>query len=247
MKGWLLAAMAMAVCGAARGADHMNLEEGFPTHLEDAYPIAYRGREMQARVGYERTDGNETKLTLEPAAEIGFAPNAQGKIVAPFFVGDADKRGSGALGVEAFYNFNTEGLLCPAFAVSARADLPTGRHTAGFDTTLKLIATKSISKTGSDRLHLNVAWARNAGAFADEREHMYRLVFGYSRRLGADTVIVADYLREQQRERGITIDVIEVGLRRQITPLTVISAGIGAGVSKDSPDVRATVGWQKSF
>jgi hypothetical protein len=72
-------------------------------------------------------------------------------------------------------------------------------------------------------------------------------VAGYSRRLGADTVIVADYVREQADEKGKTFDIVELGLRRQLTPLTVLSAGAGAGVSKDSPNVRFTVGFQKSF
>jgi hypothetical protein len=112
---------------------------------------------------------------------------------------------------------------------------------------LKLIATKSITKTGLDRLHINAAWVHNAGQLPDEREHLYHIVFGYSRRLGADTVIVADYVREQERKEGETFDILEIGLRRQITPLTVISGGIGAGLSKDSPDVRVTLGFQKSF
>lgn len=234
-------------CMSISAADHLNLEEGLPTQLEDAYPVAYRGREVQGHVTYERTGDDKNRVILEPAVEFGFAPNAQGKITAPFYVGDADKRGSGTLGMEVFYNFNTEGIILPAFAASARADVPTGRDTAGLDTTLKFIATKSITETGTDRLHVNASWVHNAGQLPDEREHLYRLVFGYSRRLGADTVIVADYVREQERKADETLDILEIGLRRQITPLTVISGGIGAGLSKDSPDVRVTVGLQKSF
>lgn len=228
-------------------ADHLNLEEGLPTQLEDAYPIAYRGREIQAHISYEHQDDGKDRVTLQPQFEFGFAPNAQGKITVPFFLGDADKKDSGNLGLEAFYNFNTEGIYLPAFALSARADLPTGREAAGIDTTLKAIATKSVTRTGLDRVHLNAAWKRNAGRGPMEREHMYEIVAGYSRRLGADTVIVADYVREQDEEKGKTFDIIELGVRRQLTPLTVLSAGAGAGLSKHSPDLRLVLGLQKSF
>lgn len=236
-----------ATCGSLLAADHLNLEEGLPTKLEDAYPIAYRGREIQTHLSYQHGDDGKDRVTLQPQFEFGFAPNAQGKIAVPFYLGDADRKNSGNIGLEAFYNFNTEGIYLPAFAVSARADLPTGREAAGIDTTLKGIATKSVTRTGLDRIHLNAAWKRNAGRGPMEREHMYHLVAGYSRRLGADTVIVADYVREQEEEKGKTFDIIELGVRRQLTPHTVLSAGAGAGVSKDSPDVRFTLGFQKSF
>lgn len=234
-------------CASAVASDHLNLEEGLPTQLEDAYPIAYRGREIQAHLSYEHESDGKDRFTLQPQFEFGFAPNAQAKISAPFYLGDADRKNSGNIGLEGFYNFNAEGICLPAFALSARADLPTGRDAAGIDTTLKAIATKSVSHTGLDRVHLNIAWKHNAGPRPMEREHMYQLVAGYSRRLGADTVLVADYFREQQEEKGRTSDILELGLRRQLTPLTVISAGAGAGISKDSPDVRVTLGFQKSF
>ena len=31
----------------SQAADHSNLEEGLPVQVEDAYPIAYRGQELQ--------------------------------------------------------------------------------------------------------------------------------------------------------------------------------------------------------
>jgi hypothetical protein len=55
-------AMAMKLCagllvllfaGAAHAADHSNLEQDFPTRVEDAYPIAYRAMEFQAAGAYE--------------------------------------------------------------------------------------------------------------------------------------------------------------------------------------------------
>lgn len=228
-------------------ADHLNLEEGLPTALEDAYPIHYRGREIQTHLSYEQTDDGKDRVTLQPQVEFGFAPNAQAKIFAPFYLGDADKKNSGNVGIEVLYNFNTEGIYLPAFALAARADFPTGREADGIDTVLKALMTKSISRMGLDRIHLNAAWRRNAGADPMEREHRYLLVTGYSRRVGPDTVMIADYVREQEAMKNKTSDVLEIGVRHQLTPLTVLSAGAGAGISKDSPEYRFILGFQKSF
>lgn len=232
-----------------RGADHLNLEEGLPTELEDAYPIAFRGREFQTQVQFERTDGGKDRFVIDPRFEFGIARNAQAKISVPFFLGDADQKDSGNIGLEGFYNFNTEGIWLPAFATSLRLDFPTGRHASGVDTTLKGLVTKSITKTGLDRVHLNMAWKHNdnGGAGPMVRDDLFHVVFGYSRRVGADTVVVADYVWEQDRVKGKTADILEIGLRRQITPLTLVSVGLGAGITKDSPDLRATIGLQKSF
>lgn len=237
----------VASCLPLFAADHLNLEEGLPTELEDAYPVAFRGREIQAVARYQQMDDGKDQMLLEPRIEFGFAPNAQARISAPFLLGNADKTDSGNVGLELFYNFNTEGVILPAFALAGRADFPSGREAAGIDTTVKAIATKSITKMGLDRIHVNGAWIHNAGNHSIHREDRYKLVFGYSRRIGPDTVLVADYVREQEKERGKTADILEIGARHQLTPLTVLSAGAGAGISKHSPEFRFTFGFQKSF
>ena len=227
-------------------ADHLNIDEGLPAEVEDAYPIALRGREFQTALRYERTDDHEDRFVIDPRLEVGFAPNWEGKLSVPVYAGSADRTDSGNVGLETLYNFNTEGLVLPAFALSARADLPTGQEAAGIDTTLKFIATRTLFKSLPDRVHLNVAWKHNAGARSEQRRDLYRIIIGYSRPLDADTVLVADFVREQEMERKHEANIFEVGLRRQITPLTVIAAGVGAGVGDESPDFRALLGLQRS-
>ncbi len=230
-----------------KAADHQNLEEGLPAEVEDAYPIGFRGREIQTAFRYDRTDDDKDRFVIDPRIEFGFAPNWQGKISVPFFLGSADQTDSGNIGLEAFYNFNVEGLVMPAFALSARGDLPTGHDSAGVDTTLKAIMTKSITKMGLDRVHINLAWKHNAGSKAEQRDDLYRAIVGYSRRLDADTTIIADFVREQEIEKRKESNIFEVGIRRQITPLTLIAVGLGTGVGDESPKFRATLGFQKSF
>lgn len=247
-ENWLAVfGVTIAAAGTLEAADHLNLEEGLPTVIEDAYPVAYRGREVQVGMRYDRTDDHEDRFVIDPRIEVGFAPNWQAKLSVPFYLGSADRTDSGNVGLEMLYNFNTEGLVLPAFALAARADFPTGKNAAGVDTTLKGIITKSVSQSGLDRVHLNLAWKHNAGARSEQRDDLYHLAFGYSRRIGADTVVIADFIREQELERKHEANIFELGVRRQITPLTVLSAGVGAGVGDESPDFRAMLGFQRSF
>jgi hypothetical protein len=247
VKSPALLALVIGLPFAASAADHINLEEGLPTRVEDAYPTAFRNREVQGIFSYDRTREDQNRVTLEPRLEFGIAPNTELRLGAPFFVGNADRTGSGDLDISALYNFNIEGLVLPAFAVEGEAEIPTGKDSRGFDTTLKFIATKSISKTGLDRIHVNIGWTHNAGRERDERDHRYLAILGYSRRLTADTVFVTDFIREQERIRGENSNIIEFGIRWQLTPRAVISFGAGAGLGEESPQERATVGFQRSF
>ena len=233
-----------------QAADHQNLEEGLPTDLEDADPIEYLGREAQAQLRYERQRNRRGKnlFTLDPRLEYGFVRNGQVAISAPFLLGSGDRTGGGDLTLSALYNFNTESLSLPAFAVSARTEFPTGYDTAGVGTELKFIATKTLGNGSHlDRLHLNVSWLHNTAVHNTQRSDRYRAILGYSRRLGPDTILVTDFERLEELDRGRNDNIVELGIRRQVTPLTVLSIGAGAGIGHDSPDYRITAGFQRSF
>lgn len=231
----------------AAAADHDNLEEGLPVQVEDAYPIEYRGRELQLPVSYDRTDEHDDRVTLEPRLEVGFARNWQGKVFVPVYTGSADRTGSGNVGAEALYNFNTESLRLPAFALSGRVLTPTGKDSNGIDSTLKLLATKSLTRTGLDRLHLNASYSHKFEEADDERRDRYSAIVGYSRRAGPDTLLVADFIREQELERDKESNIVELGVREQLDPLSVLSLGVGAGIGDDSPELRVVLGIQRSI
>jgi hypothetical protein len=232
--------------GASAQTDHYNLEEGLPTRVEDAYPTAYRNREFQGLIRYERTREGGDRVLFNPRVEFGFARNWQAKISVPFLAGSADRTGSGDVRVEALYNFNTEGLRLPGIALSARADIPAGKDSAGLDTAAKFILTKSISNR-LDRLHLNLELMHNAGRREDERSTRYAAILGYSTRVGPDTILVADFICEQERRAGENANIIEAGIRHQVTPRTVFTIGAGAGIREESPKFRISIGIQRSF
>lgn len=231
----------------AQAADHLNLEEGLPTEVEDAYPIPYKGIELQGVTKYERINGKDS-FVIEPRIEYGIAPNTQATISVPFQFGSAEDDSIGNAGVEFLHNFNAESLKTPAFAIAVGADLPTGADSAGVDPKVKLIMTKTLG-TGAnlDRLHLNVGYTYNSSKQTGERSNRFKAIAGYSRRLGSSTILVTDFAYEQEEEKNDDTYVLELGIRQQATPLTVWSVGAGVGLSNDSPDFRITGGIQQSL
>lgn len=248
-----IASIALALTGmlllpGAFASDHSNIEEGLPTQLEDAFPTAYRNREIQGVLRWDKQRNHDDRFYVEPRLEWGFARNWQAKFSVQGIAGEGDKKGNGNVSAEAFYNFNMETLAIPAFAASLKAELPTGEKAAGTDTTLKLIGTKTLGKTSQfHRVHVNLAWTHNAGREPDERSNRWKGILGYSTRLGPDTMLVADVVRQQGEMKGEMGTLYEIGLRRQITPLTLITLGVGAGHDDAVPKYRVTGGFQHSF
>ena len=244
LSGAIYALMAPGAVHAQ--TDHFNLEEGLPTSVEDAYPTGFRNREFQIGPQYDRADGGEDRILLNPRLEIGLLRNTQLAVTVPVLLGSADKTGSGDIRVDALYNFNTEGLTLPALALAARADVPTGADRRGVDAEFTFVATRSISNW-LDRLHLNVIYMRAGDPGPTERRDRYAVILGYSGRLGPDMILVGDVLREQEREEGVESNIVELGVRRQITPLLILALGVGAGIGDESPDVRLTLGLQRTL
>lgn len=232
----------------ALASDHKNLEEGLPVTVEDAYPVAWLGREVQGLLRYERTQDGKDDWLLEGRLEYGFARNWQGKLSVPWRFGNAEKESSGNLRAELFHNFNQESLSMPALALSLEGEFPTGVDSEGIDTKLKLIASKTLGRSSLyHRLHLNAAWKRIGEPGAGERRDLLELVAGYDRRLRPNTHLVADVVYEEQKKKGEAHWIAEVGVRQQISPLTVVALGVGAGLNDDAPRYRVTLGVQRSF
>jgi hypothetical protein len=236
----------LGISKGAIAADHLNLEEGLPAEVEDAYPLGFGGFEFQGIFHYDRVEGEDI-FTLDPRLEWGFARNWQAKLSVPVVLG-SEENDIGDISAEVFYNFNTETLSTPAIALSASADFPTVSDSKGVDPTLKLLVTKSIG-TGKnlDRLHLNLGWTYNSKKQDNERQNALSAALGYSRRLGSETILVSDIVFEQEKEEDAEMYLIEIGVRHQLSPLNVLAIGAGVGLGEESPDLRITAGFQQSF
>ena len=227
-------------------ADHTIIEEGIPLELESAYPIAYGSFEFQGYGRFELTADDENVYRLVPRFEVGIFPNAQIAFEAPVELGSAVKQdGVRDLRLSGLYNINTESVWLPALSLVAGADFPTGPESYGVDPFGTVILQKTIGTSSMmHRVYVNLHGLINTNALPDERHALYKLVVGYSVRLGADTILLTDYVHEQDRSADKTINLAEIGIRRQITPRLVLAAGVGAGLDRDSPAFRATVGFQ---
>lgn len=242
-------AMLVGCCLNARAqSDQLNLEENLPVQVEDAYATAYRNREVQFFTRYERQRDGSDRVTIAPRLEVGLFRNTQVTVESEFLTGSGDNTTSGDIRVSGLYNFNTEGLRLPAFALAGSVTAPSGQGSAGVDFSSKFIATKTISKRDNvDRLHLNLKYLRNNGRRIDERSDRYRAILGYSARISGESVFVADFVRQSERIRGENSNVVEAGVRYQFNPLTVLSFGGGAGIGEQSPRFRVTFGIQRSL
>lgn len=240
----------LCLCVAARAHDHSNLEEGIPLEIEDSYAASYLSREFQLASRFERTAEGKDVWMLVPRLEVGLpVRNSELSLSLPFEFGSAvAEEGLRNIGVELLYNFNTEGKYLPAFAIAGEIEFPTGNGPEGVDTALKFIATRTIGWTSLlQRAYFNAAWLHNDDPQPHERDDRYKIVVGYAVHAGADTMILADYIHEQELERGVTSNIAELGVRRMLNPLTVIAVGAGVGLDNDSPDFRIRFGLQKSF
>jgi hypothetical protein len=241
----VVAGLITALPLVARAADHLNLEPDLPVTVEDAYPIPYRGRELQGFARYERESGDNL-VTVQPRLELGLLPDFQLGIAVPYRFGDAEAASSGDVAVDGLYNFNTESLYLPALALAGAIDVAYGDEGLHVETEVKAIATKSLGGFVPRRLHLNLSWRHAFSADQGEREDRYRAALGYSQPVTADAVLVADLVREQQLEDNRERNLAEAGVRYQLTPLAVLTAGGGVELGT-APDFRVLVGFQYSI
>jgi hypothetical protein len=249
----LTALVLSAVAPVSRASDIHDLQRGLPLDVEDTTTADNGSVQLQGSARYEHQDGDDL-LFLEPQAQVGLLDNLHVEFTYPIISGSGDRTGAGDISFAALYRFYDEqgaGFLdhpLPSMAVKADVELPTGVGSDGLDTTLRFIATKTMTQADSqDRVHLNLSWTHNAAAAADERENFFSLILGYSRKLDDKTVVLADLIREQQEQERQDSTILEAGVLRQLADKVTLGAGLGFGLGADSPDFRATFGIQYSF
>jgi len=205
-------------------------------------------REFHSYLLYDRLPDNKDKLMFVPRLELGVLRNFQVDIATPFEFGDREEKQSRNIDVEGLYNFNQESSYLPAVALGGGVFVPTGEGMRGIDAIGRLNLTKTLPTAISfHRLHANVQWTQNGEPKATERNNLMKYVFGYQLRLGTDYMFVADYFYEEQYRRSQKMQMIEVGLRYQLDPLSVIATGIGTGLDDDSPDFRGNISFQRAL
>lgn len=108
-----------------------------------------------------------------------------------------------------------------------------------------LLAASPVAALASDHANLGATFASDPGRGG--RRTRLDATLGYQRRIQTMTMLVGDVYWEQGRKSGSETYMGELGLRRQDDPLTVLSFGVGAGLNRDAPKYRVTLGIQRAF
>jgi len=245
----LAASLCTALVAPGVSADPSNLESGLPAEIADARTLDRGERQVQLQTRLDRERGGDRALLVEPQFQVGFTERWQGTIGLRGAFGSADRVGSGDVRAQLMHRLTDERGARPALAASVQADLPTGTRSSGVDTELRLIATRSIgTRSGGPQAHANLGWLHNASPAPDERADRLRAILGWSTSLDPRTAIVADLVREQQRTRGATASIAELGMRREMWRAAMLSVGAGVGRGGESaPRWRLVAGFEQGF
>jgi len=212
--------------------DHDNLDPNRPIGMEDAYAIAKGEIGAEGCVRFNDRREGRTRVTFQPQIIYGAFANTQIEIqgdlmTEPNTLVGAAKSGDLHLGV--LYNFNTETIQLPAFAVRVETDLPTGVNSRGVDTQMTGILTRSFGRL---RAHLNAGYTVLGSPQGQERPGTYRAVAAISYPLGyptsfLDTLIASVYTRQSDLRGQRNPTGVEIGLRHQLTSRIVLDGGLG--------------------
>ncbi len=234
--------------------DHDNLDPNRPIGMEDAYAIPKGEIGVEGGVRFNDQRQGPTRVTFQPQIIYGAFDNTQIEIQGDIFTDPStivgpDKSGDLHLGV--LYNFNTETLNLPAFAVRAEVDLPTGVNSQGVDTQVTGILTRSFGRL---RAHLNAGYTVLGSPQGQERPGAYRAVAAVSYPLGyptsfRDTLIASVYTRQSDQRGQRNNTGVEIGLRHQLTSRIVLDGGLGSEFygPSDRAALLGTVGVSVGF
>jgi len=242
MALWL--ALMAGLPASAYAIDHDNLDEGRPLRLEDAYPIASGEWAIETGVGLLAHRNSRSQGLFPLEILYGLAPNLQVSLGTTLLTDPKrieEQTKSGDLQISGLYNFNQETLTLPALGLRLTLNVPTGIKSSGVDFRIKGLVTKSIGRLS---FHFNPAYEVFSGTKPFERDGRYDLALGASYPVGAPqhtlTAILGDVFTEQAPRRGDPqIAGVEIGVRHQWTPWTVLDAGIGTELA--GPTNRSSV------
>lgn len=236
------------MAGPAAAVGLSDAGPGLPLTIEDATPVKRGALVIESALIYKRQSRHEELFSLQPRLKYGAAQNLELSLALPYSVGDGEEADSGALEAEAQYLFLQEAGALPAMAVGAQ--LGQGVGDAAGDTTggLSVLASKQLGQSKrAPTLHLNLGWEHAFDSSPGERRNRRMAAIGVIKIVHPRWAVLADVAWEEQEQRGVEATLLEAGARYQLTGEAVISAGLGAGLESESPDLRLTLGWQQSF
>jgi hypothetical protein len=135
-----------------------NLDPNRPIAIEDAYVIPHGEIGVEGGVTFNDRKQGRSRFGFQPQIIYGALPNLQVELMTNLLTESMTVAGddkSGDLSVGVLYNFNTETVRWPAFAVRPELGFPTGVNSKGLDTEVTGVMTRAF---GRWRTHLNVGY-----------------------------------------------------------------------------------------
>lgn len=228
--------------------ERLPVERGIPLEISEADPIPHRSRNFSFFSRYENTAADRDYWSLVSRMRYGIARDWEVSVELPLQSGRPNAgNGIGDLRIEALYQFLSERRFFPSASVFGALSLPTAQGSQGWDPTIGILASRNLGLGGLDhRLHFNFSFHHNAKA-DNQRDNCLKLLVGYDLRIGADTLLLVDFIREEESDRRLTSNMVEIGIRREFNRDTTVGAGFGIGLDDQSPDFRVTLGLQRVF
>lgn len=234
--------------------DHDNLDPNRPIQMEDAYAVPKGEIGLESGVRLNDRRAGRTRITFQPQIIYGAFDNTQVEIQGDLFTDPrslvgANKSGDLHLGLP--YNFNTETLTVPAFAIRVETDVPTGVRSKGIDTAVMGVLTRSFDRL---RAHINAGYTLLGSPQGQERRGGYRVTAALSYPIGyphrfRETLILDVYTRQSDLVGARNHTGIEFGLRHQLSSRIVVDTGVGTEVlgPTDRSALTGTVGLSVGF
>lgn len=126
-------------------ADAMNLNEFFPTRLEDSSPIDEKTIDAQFSSNFEE-DGPRDQVLFRSNLRYGINRKAQVETQGTFISG-GDETGSGDLGIGGLYQFNEADDWTPTVSFSPLFVFLRGKENRGEDLESKFIISSALLGT----------------------------------------------------------------------------------------------------
>jgi hypothetical protein len=245
----ILALLGLTALGFAQ-TDHDNLDKGRPLSFEDAEPIPLGGLAFEFGLTANFLRRNHTRLGMPLGIVYGGAPDTQFELGTGLAWGRGDSFRADHLELGVLHSFRRETRTGPALALRAEAEIPTERGEEA-QYRLRGIMTRGVRQYDRVHLNLDVDFIPTAGAGANKA----RLggIVGYTTPVGYpthfDTTALGEIsLRQGERRGDPTIWGAGIGIRRQMTPRSVLDVGIQTELTgRDRVPLRFIAGYSTSF
>jgi len=248
---------ASAEAGGRESDERINADSALPVTVEDAFVPSPGEAEAQLHFFYDHQrpsiDGDKEYgrhlYTPEAEVEIGIVNGFSATIGTNYSLGNAEDAKSGEVEAGAKWNFLQLKDLRPALTLSGTVSVPYGYSSGNsVDTTLSLLGSQPLgSGANAPFLHANLSWTHTFNREEDNRANRFIGVLGVAVPVAESTAIIADVAHEQLEQKGRINNLIEVGVRQEVSNDITLGAGVGAGVGGSVTNFRALIGVQKSF